>query len=116
MDKARPAHASEDNARSMQAAASRIVGTGSALPSRAVTNAQLADELAQRGVQTWGAGSVERTGIRQRYRAEPGLTTAELAARAARSALAAAGVTADSIDLIVLATSTADHIFPSTPA
>ena len=114
MDKARPAHANEDNARPMQAAASRIVGTGSALPSRVVSNAQLADELAQRGIQTSDAWIVERTGIRQRYLAEPGLTTAELAARAARSALAAAGVTADSIDLIVLATSTADQIFPST--
>jgi 3-oxoacyl-[acyl-carrier-protein] synthase-3 len=111
MDKARPA---KDNARPMQAAATRIVGTGSALPSRLVTNAQLVDELAQRDVHTSDAWIVERTGIRQRYLAEPGLTTAELAARAARSALAAAGVTADSIDLIVLATSTTDQIFPST--
>src|SRR5690242_17935301 len=95
-------------------AASRIIGTGSALPGRAVTNAQLVEELGRRGIQTSDAWIVERTGIRQRYLAEPGLTTAELGARAARAALEAAGVTADSIDLIVLATSTTDQIFPST--
>jgi 3-oxoacyl-[acyl-carrier-protein] synthase-3 len=96
------------------AAASRIIGTGSALPERVVTNEQLVDELGRRGVQTSDAWIVERTGIRQRYLAEAGLTTAELGARAARSALSAAGVTADSIDLVILATSTADQIFPST--
>src|SRR5690242_15903260 len=95
-------------------AASRIIGTGSALPGRAVTNAQLVEELGRRGIQTSDAWIVERTGIRQRYLAEPGLTTAELGARAARAALEAAGVTADSIDLIVLGTSTTDQIFPST--
>jgi 3-oxoacyl-[acyl-carrier-protein] synthase III len=95
-------------------ATSRIIGTGSALPSRVVTNAQLVDELGRRGVQTSDAWIVERTGIRQRYLAEPGLTTAGLGARAARSALAAAGIAAESVDLIVLATSTADQIFPST--
>jgi 3-oxoacyl-[acyl-carrier-protein] synthase III len=94
--------------------ASRIIGTGSALPSRAVSNQQLVDELGQRGIQTSDAWIVERTGIRQRYLAEDGLTTTELGARAARAALQAAGVTADSIDLIVLATSTTDQIFPST--
>ena len=95
-------------------ASSRIVGTGSALPGRPVTNAQLVEELGRRGIQTSDAWIVERTGIRQRYLAEPGLTTTELGARAARSALEAAGITADSIDLIVLATSTTDQIFPST--
>jgi 3-oxoacyl-[acyl-carrier-protein] synthase III len=95
-------------------AGSRIVGTGSALPGRPVTNAQLVEELERRGIQTSDAWIVERTGIRQRYLAEPGLTTTELGARAARSALEAAGITADSIDLIVLATSTTDQIFPST--
>jgi 3-oxoacyl-[acyl-carrier-protein] synthase III len=94
--------------------ASRIIGTGSALPSRVVTNQELVDELGRRGIQTSDAWIVERTGIRQRYLAEPGLTTTELGSRAARSALAAAGVTADSIDLVVLATSTTDQIFPST--
>ncbi|HEY4039375.1 MAG TPA: beta-ketoacyl-ACP synthase III [Burkholderiaceae bacterium] len=97
-----------------RAVASRIIGTGSALPSRVVSNQELVDQLAQRGVQTSDAWIVERTGIRQRYLAEEGLTTTELGARAARSALQAAGVTADSIDLIILATSTTDQIFPST--
>jgi len=95
-------------------AASRIIGTGSALPARAVTNHELAEQLARRGIETSDAWIVERTGIRQRYLAEPGTTTTELGARAARAALQAAGVTADSIDLIVLATSTSDQIFPST--
>ena len=104
-----------DNAPRMKAVAgSRIIGTGSALPQRAVGNEELVAELAQRGVHTSDAWIVERTGIRQRYLAEPGLTTAGLGARAARSALEAAAVTADSIDLIVLASSTADQIFPST--
>ncbi len=79
-----------------------------------VTNAQLVEELGRRGIQTSDAWIVERTGIRQRYLAEPGLTTAGLGAQAARAALQAAGVTADSIDLVVLATSTTDQIFPST--
>jgi 3-oxoacyl-[acyl-carrier-protein] synthase III len=96
------------------ATGSRIIGTGSALPARPVTNEQLAAQLATHGVQTSDAWIVERTGIRQRYIAEPGLTTAQLGLRAARAALAAAGVSADSIDLIVLATSTSDQIFPST--
>jgi 3-oxoacyl-[acyl-carrier-protein] synthase-3 len=96
------------------AAGSRVIGTGSALPARAVTNEQLAGELAARGVHTSDAWIVERTGIRQRYIAEPGLTTAQLGLQAARSALTAAGVSADSIDLIILATSTADQIFPGT--
>ena len=95
-------------------AASRIIGTGSALPERAVTNAQLVEELGRRGIQTSDAWIVERTGIRQRYLAEPGLTTAALGARAAQAALQAAAVTADSIDLIILGTSTTDQIFPST--
>ncbi|HUD27205.1 MAG TPA: beta-ketoacyl-ACP synthase III [Burkholderiaceae bacterium] len=96
------------------AGGSRVIGTGSALPARTVTNEQLAAELATRGVHTSDAWIVERTGIRQRYIAEPGLTTTELGLRAARSALAAAGASADSIDLIILATSTTDQIFPST--
>jgi 3-oxoacyl-[acyl-carrier-protein] synthase-3 len=95
-------------------AGTRIIGTGAALPARAVTNQQLVDELSRRGIQTSDAWIVERTGIRQRYLAEPGLTTAALGVRAARAALAAAAVAAESIDLVVLATSTSDQIFPST--
>jgi 3-oxoacyl-[acyl-carrier-protein] synthase-3 len=93
---------------------SRIVGTGSALPRRCVSNAELVAELASNGIESSDAWIVERTGIRQRYLAEPGLTTARLGAQAAAAALQAAGVRADSLDLIVLATSTPDQIFPGT--
>ncbi len=93
---------------------SRLIGTGSALPPRCVDNAQLVAELARRGIQTSDEWIVERTGIRQRYLGGPDQTTTQLATQAARQALSAAGVSADSIDLIVLATSTPDQIFPST--
>jgi 3-oxoacyl-[acyl-carrier-protein] synthase-3 len=93
---------------------SRITGTGSALPSRAVSNTELAQRLARDGIETSDAWIVSRTGIRQRYIAEPELTTTALAADAARDALEQAGVPADSVDLIVVATSTPDQIFPST--
>jgi 3-oxoacyl-[acyl-carrier-protein] synthase III len=93
---------------------SRITGTGSGLPQRVVSNAELARELATRGVETSDEWIVARTGIRQRYIAEPGVTTAELGVRAAQAALQAAQVDAGSIDLIVVATSTPDQIFPST--
>mgnify|MGYP005811263789 CR=1 FL=1 len=92
----------------------RIAGTGSALPSRAVGNAELAQRLAAHGVETSDEWIVARTGIRQRYLADAGVTTAELGARAARAALAAAGCDATTIDLIIVATSTPDQIFPST--
>lgn len=98
----------------MRAIHTRITGTGAALPARAVSNDQLARELAERGVETSDDWIVERTGIRQRYLAEPGLTTTELGVRAARQALTAAGIDAAAIDLIVVATSTPDQIFPST--
>src|SRR5687767_10797313 len=93
---------------------SRITGTGSALPARAVSNDELAHDLAQRGVETSDEWIVARTGIRQRYLAEPGVTTADLGARAARAALQAADRTVRDVDLIVVATSTPDQIFPST--
>src|SRR6267154_4605160 len=80
---------------------SRIIGTGGALPGQPVSNAQLVGRLAARGVQTSDTWIVERTGIRQRYLAEPGSTTGGLGVQAARAALLAAGVPADSIDLIV---------------
>ena len=86
-----------------------LCGTGSALPARCVSNAELAAE-----VDTSDEWIVERTGIRQRYIAGEGETTATLAADAARAALDAAGMNADSIDLIVLATATPDHTFPAT--
>jgi len=93
---------------------SRLTGTGSALPSRAVSNDELAAQLALRGIETSDDWIVSRTGIRQRYLAAPGQGTADLAEAAARAALAAAGRCADEVDLIVLATSTPDQMFPST--
>lgn len=88
---------------------SRIIGTGSALPRRIVTNAELAER-----VDTSDQWIVERTGIRQRHIAGPDETTATLATAAARAALADAGVDASSIGLIVLATATPDNTFPAT--
>src|SRR5512143_3097363 len=98
----------------MPARYTRIIGTGSALPARAVTNDELARDLAARGIETSDEWIVARTGIRQRYIAEPGLTTSALGARAARAALTDANVDARSIDLLIVATSTTDQIFPST--
>jgi len=86
-----------------------VVGVGSALPRREVTN----DELAT-SVDTSDEWIVERTGIRSRYIAGDGETTGSLATEAARRALAHAGVDAAQIDLIVLATATPDQTFPST--
>jgi len=85
-----------------------VLGTGSALPRRRVTN----DELAET-VETSDAWIVERTGIRCRYIAGEDETTASLATDASRRALDAAGVEAAEIDLIVLATATPDQTFPS---
>ena len=93
---------------------SRIVGTGSALPERMVDNEQLSRELAERGIETNDAWIVERTGIRQRHLAAPEVSSSMLGAQAARAALQAAGLAADSVDLIVVATSTPDYVFPST--
>ncbi len=93
---------------------SRIVGTGSALPGEPVSNEELVIRLARIGVETSDDWIVTRTGIRQRYFAAPGVTSSQLGAEAARKALAAAGMEASEIDLIVVATSTPDHVFPST--
>ncbi len=88
---------------------SRVLGTGSALPERIVTN----DELAAR-IDTSDEWIVERTGIRQRHIAGEGETTATLATAAARAALADAGLTPADIGLIVVATATPDNTFPAT--
>ncbi len=92
---------------------SRITGTGSYLPPRRITNADLAVELAARGVETSDDWIVERTGIRARHFADSGVTSSDLGLQAARQALDAAGVAAGDIDLIIVATSTPDMIFPS---
>jgi len=86
-----------------------VLGSGSALPVRAVSNAELAAQ-----VDTTDEWIVERTGIRNRYLAGEGETTATLATAAARRAIEAAGIDATSIDLIVLATATPDQTFPAT--
>jgi len=96
------------------AAWSRIVGSGSCLPGRVVSNDELAAELAQRGVETSDAWIVERTGIRQRHIAERGVPSSELGTEAARRALQDAGIDAAELDLIIVATSTPDFVFPST--
>jgi len=93
---------------------SRIVGTGSYLPSRRVTNDELASQLAGDGIETSDEWIVARTGIRARHFAEPEQTASDLALHAARHALEAAGRRADELDLIIVATSTPDMIFPST--
>jgi 3-oxoacyl-[acyl-carrier-protein] synthase-3 len=93
---------------------SRITGTGSALPGRVVTNAELVRELAARNIESSEEWIHTRTGIRQRYLAEPGVGTADLAERAARAALQAAGAAPGSVDLLIVATSTPDQVFPST--
>jgi 3-oxoacyl-[acyl-carrier-protein] synthase-3 len=93
---------------------SRITGTGSYLPPRRLTNADLAAELAAKGVETSDDWIVERTGIRARHFAAPEVCSSDLALEAARNALQAAGVEAKDIDLIIVATSTPDMVFPST--
>ena len=94
----------------------RIIGTGSYLPPRRLTNNDLAAELALRGLETSDEWIVERTGIRARHFAEPDVTSSDLALEASRQAIEAAGIEASDIDLIIVATSTPDMVFPSTAA
>ncbi len=93
---------------------SRITGTGSYLPPRRLSNADLVLELAGKGVETSDDWIVERTGIRARHFAAPDVSSSDLALAAATGALQAAGVEAEAIDLIIVATSTPDMVFPST--
>jgi 3-oxoacyl-[acyl-carrier-protein] synthase-3 len=93
---------------------SRITGTGSYLPPRRLTNADLVAELAAQGVESSDDWIVERTGIRARHFAAPNVCSSDLGLEAARQALEAAGVEPADIDLIIVATSTPDMVFPST--
>jgi 3-oxoacyl-[acyl-carrier-protein] synthase III len=93
---------------------SRITGTGSFLPPNPMSNDALAAQLAKDGIETSDQWIVERTGIQTRYFAQPEVTSSDLALHATRSALVAAGVDARQIDLIIVATSTPDMVFPST--
>ena len=93
---------------------SRITGTGSFLPPRRLTNADLVSELAGKGVETTDEWIVERTGIHARHFAEQDVCSSDLGLEAARKALEAAGVQAAEIDLLIVATSTPDMVFPST--
>ncbi len=100
----------------MTARYSRITGTGSYLPPRRVSNDDLVAELAARGVETSHDWIVERTGIQARHFAAPDVPASELAVPAARAALEAAGLAPAEVDLIIVATSTPDMVFPSTAA
>ena len=91
----------------------RISGTGSYLPGAPVTNTDL---IAARGLDSSDEWIVERTGIRSRHFAAAGVTSSDLALEACRRALAAAGRDAGEVDLLVVATSTPDYVFPSTAA
>lgn len=89
---------------------SRVVGTGGYLPGAPISN----DDLVARGIETSDEWMVGRTGIRYRHFAAEGVTTSQLAANAGREALDAAGLKPSDIDLLIVATTTPDMIFPST--
>ena len=93
---------------------SRITGTGSYLPPRRLSNVDLVAELATQGIETSDDWIVDRTGIRARHFAAPEVCSSDLGLEAARHALQAAGVLPQEIDLIIVATSTPDMVFPST--
>nr|WP_181778534.1 beta-ketoacyl-ACP synthase III [Oligella urethralis] len=92
----------------------KIIGHGSALPKSAISNDELAKQLAAQGVETSDEWIQYRTGIRQRHIADASVQTSDLAVEAAKNALASAALDANDIDLIILATTTPDMIFPST--
>ncbi|MGN6669427.1 MAG: beta-ketoacyl-ACP synthase III [Trinickia sp.] len=93
---------------------SRVLGTGSYLPPGRVTNQELADRLAKQGIETSDEWIVARTGIHARHFAEANQTTSDLALAAAQRAIESADIDPQAIDLIVVATSTPDFVFPST--
>lgn len=93
---------------------SRITGTGSYLPPRKLSNTDLVAELAATGLETSDDWIVERTGIRARHFVADGVFSSDLAFEAAKNALQAANRKAQDVDLIIVATSTPDMVFPST--
>lgn len=95
---------------------SKIIGTGSYLPPRRVSNQELAVQLAEKGIETSDEWIFSRSGISARHYAEPNVQSSDLAVHAARQALDMAGLDVDQVDLIILATSTPDYFggFPST--
>ena len=93
---------------------SRIIGTGSYLPPARLSNADMVARLAQEGIETSDEWIVERTGIRARHFAAAGVSSSDLGAEAARRALESAQLSPQDIDLIIVATSTPDMVFPST--
>jgi 3-oxoacyl-[acyl-carrier-protein] synthase III len=93
---------------------SRITGTGSHLPPRRLSNADMVAMLAQREIETSDDWIVERTGIRARHFASDDVACSDLALAAAQQALQAAGRRSNEVDLIIVATSTPDMVFPST--
>lgn len=93
---------------------SRITGTGSALPPRRLTNADMVSMLAERGHDSSDEWITERTGIHARHFVDEGVNASDLALQACVSALSAAHAKASDIDLIIVATSTPDMVFPST--
>jgi 3-oxoacyl-[acyl-carrier-protein] synthase-3 len=93
---------------------SRVTGTGSYLPPKRITNDALAAQLARSGIETSDEWIIERTGIRARHFADDDAACSDLAVAAARGALSAAGCDARDIDLLIVATSTPDMVFPST--
>ncbi|TXD62730.1 ketoacyl-ACP synthase III [Ralstonia sp. TCR112] len=92
----------------------RIIGTGSHLPPKRVTNDELAAQLAEKGIETSDDWIVSRSGIRARHFAEPDVTCSDLAVKAAERAIEAAGIDRSELDMILVATSTPDFVFPST--
>lgn len=95
---------------------SKIIGTGSYLPPKRVSNQDLTEQLAVNGIETSDEWIFSRSGISARHYAEPSVTSSDMAVEAAKRALNAANLQADDIDMIILATSTPDFLggFPST--
>jgi 3-oxoacyl-[acyl-carrier-protein] synthase-3 len=102
------------NSSSLDRRYARITGTGSYLPPQRLSNADMVQMLGQRGIETSDEWIVERTGIKARHFVQDGVNSSDLALAASRAALQAAGKRAEDVDLIIVATSTPDMVFPST--